>query len=382
MSALLRILGDEGFRLFFPLCALYAALWPLIWVLALGFDLPLARDVPPALWHAHEMIFGAWGAALIGFLTTAVPEWTDTPRLRGRALFGLAGLWALGRAVGLFGWDGAGIIGLLPDALWMGALLLYLAQVSLRARSDALLAFGFWLLLLLAGYLTARLAMRAGDLALAQRALHLSGFAFLGLLGLSLARVTVPVTNLILDPSEATTHFRPHPGRLNLASGLMLVAMLGEAAGLSASVTGFLFCAAGAAFIDRMGEHFIGWPVLRSEILMLGGASATTGAGLLTIGAARLGAPVFESAGLHLALMGGLGLGVMAVMSIAGRIHAGLPLLVPPLARLGGLCLCAATLCRITARYEIAAILWAGGFVLWLIAYWPAMTRLSTGERG
>src|SRR5690606_19998222 len=89
---LTKILGDEGFRLFFPLGALYAALWPFRWVLVFGLDLPLARTTPPALWHAHEMIFGAFGAALIGFITTAVPEWTDTQRPQGKFLYPMAAL--------------------------------------------------------------------------------------------------------------------------------------------------------------------------------------------------------------------------------------------------------------------------------------------------
>ena len=89
----LAVAADEGFRLFFPLAAAYAALFPLVWVLGFGLDLPFARTVPPSLWHAHEMLIGAFGAALIGFLTTAVPEWTDTAPLRGRSLWVLAGLW-------------------------------------------------------------------------------------------------------------------------------------------------------------------------------------------------------------------------------------------------------------------------------------------------
>lgn len=71
MIPLHRVLSDEGFRLFFPLAALHAALWPLLWVALWSFDLPLARDIPPGIWHGYEMIFGAWGAALLGFLTTA-----------------------------------------------------------------------------------------------------------------------------------------------------------------------------------------------------------------------------------------------------------------------------------------------------------------------
>ena len=44
-----RVLSDEGFRLFFPLAALHAALWPLLWVALWSFDLPFARRIPPGI---------------------------------------------------------------------------------------------------------------------------------------------------------------------------------------------------------------------------------------------------------------------------------------------------------------------------------------------
>lgn len=378
------ILAHEGFRLFFPLSALYAALWPVLWVLGFGFDLPLVREVPPTLWHGHEMIIGAYGAALLGFLTTAAAEWTDTEPPRGRALWALAGLWGLGRAVGLLGWDRVGVLGALADLGWMLALLIWLLRLSWQRQSDRLLAFAFWLVLLMAATGATRWGFLTGQLALAETALHLAGFSFLGLLGLALARITVPVTNLVLDPSERSSPFRPHPGRLNLAPGLVLVAMAGEVAGLSPAVSGYLIFAAGAAFMDRVAEGFIGRQVLRSEILMLAGASACAGAGLMMAGAARLGAPWAELTGLHLAFLGGLGLGVYAVFSIAALLHAERPLQMTWPVRLGATLLVAATALRIAPDLGIAlpgplhglsALAWAGAFALWLMAYWPVVSR-------
>ena len=381
------VLADEGFRLFFPLGAAHAALWPALWVLALGFDLPLARTVPPSLWHAHEMLVGAFGAALIGFLTTAAPEWTDTAPLRCRPLWALAALWGAGRVVGCLGWDGAGVLGAAADLAWMAALLGYLLWLSWRRRTDRLLAFAFWLAILLACTGAARLAFLAGDAALAGRAVHLIGLAYLGLLGLALARITTPVTNLVLDPTEATSPFRPHPGRLHLAPGLVLVAMAGEVAVLSPAVSSFLLIAAGAAFMDRVAEGFVGRGALRAEILMLSGASALAGAGLLMAGAARLGAPWSEVTGLHAAFMGGLGLGVYAVFCIAGLLHAGRPLGVPPPARLGVLCLVSSVALRLAPDlgvpppgppHGLASLAWAAAFLLWLAAYWPVVSRLAS----
>ncbi|MFV0515039.1 MAG: NnrS family protein [Jhaorihella sp.] len=381
-------LGYEGFRLFFPLGALHAALWPLLWVLLLQLGLPLAEAVPPSLWHAYEMLVGAFGAALIGFLTTAAPEWTDTAPLRGRPLWFLAGLWGIARLVGLVGWDGIGMIAGAADLAWLVALIAYLARLSWRRRTDILLPFLFWLVILLACAAASRLAFATGDVALAETATHLFGFALLGVLGLALARIAVPVTNVVLDPSERTSPFRPHPGRLNLAPGLVLLAMAGEAAGLSDAVSGFLWIAAGAAFMDRVAEGFIGARILRAEILYLGGSSALAGLGLLMLGAARLGAPWGEYEALHVALMGGLGLGVLAVFSVAGLLHCNRRLPLPLPARIAGALLVASLVPRIgldgltglaflERNLAFAAVLWAAAFLVWLSGYLPYFISAS-----
>lgn len=383
-STLPTVLSDEGFRLFFPLGALYAALWPLIWVFAFSFDLPLARNIPPTLWHAHEMLIGAFGAALIGFLTTAAPEWTDTEPLRGRALWGLAGLWALGRCVGILGSDDLSLLGAVADLAWLCFLLGYLLVLSWRRRTDRLLAFAAWIAALIICLATTHIGFWTGDLALASLALHLAGLSFLGLLGLALGRITVPVTNLVLDPSETTSPFRPHPGRLHLASGLVVIAMLGEIAGLSPAVSGFLLIAAGAAFMDRVAEAFIGQEAFQAEILMLAGSSFFAGCGLMLAGIARLGAPWDALSGLHLAYLGGLGLGVYAVFSIAGKLHTGQSLGQSRLVRCGAICLCLAALLRVAPAFGfdlpgplhgLAAVLWASAFLAWTVDFWPALSR-------
>ncbi len=384
--------GDEGLRLFFPLAAVQAALWPFIWVVVDRLDMPLATDLPPGLWHANEMIFGAFGAALIGFITTAVPEWTDTPRLRGKPLFALAAVWSAARIVGFLGADAMQLVAAIADTAWLLALLLYAGSVSWRKRSANLLGFLVWLAALLALCAATRGAFLADEVLAAQEALWLAGLAFLGLLGVALARITVPVTNLVLDPSERTSPFRPHPGRRNLASGLIAVLIVGEIAGLSDTVLAYLFIAAGAAFLDRTGESFIGRQTFRTEILCLSGSSLMAGAGLLLVGASRLGAPFPDVPALHLALMGGLGLGVLTVFSIAGLLHTGRPLGIPFGGRVALVLLVVAVGTRVLPDlgvvpqlpgppYAIASTIWAASFLLWLKTYWPYLSDLrSPGE--
>lgn len=388
---LVQVLGDEGFRLFFPLAAAHAALWPFLWIVVQGGDLAGARTMPPMVWHMHEMIWGAWGAALIGFLTTAFPEWTDTPVWRGRRLWALAGLWGVARLVGLVGWDALTPVAALADIGWCAALLGYALAVTLRRRTDRLAAFAGWLAAFLAAEIVARWGMVAGDVALADAAIRAGGLVFLGMLGLAISRIAVPVSNLILDPTEATAPFRPHPGRMNLGAGLVAVAVAGQVAGLSPAVTGWLMIAAGAGFADRIADHFIGRAAFRTEIVMLGLAQGQAAAGLIWIGAARLGAPLAEAGGWHLALMGGLGMAVLAVMSIAGLFHAGRTLPVSGRVRLAAALLAAATAARLAPEltgadpglaHAAASVLWAGAFAAWAWHYLPILADpASLGRR-
>jgi uncharacterized protein involved in response to NO len=380
----LESLSREGFRLFFPMAAIHAALWPFLWVIVFNFNLPFASSIPPGIWHVHEMIIGTFGAALIGFITTSVPEWTDTKRLRGNSLLALAALWAGARFFGLFGVTALDALGAVCDILWLGALVAYLVSISIRKRTTRLSAFVFWIGALLVTEVVTRYAFLdiAAHADLAQRAARLAGFVFLGILGVALARVSVPITNLVLDPSEETSPFRPHPGRLNLAPGLVAVLVLAEAFGLSDATAGYLFIAAGAAFMDRIAEAFIGKKIIHAEILALVGSSAFAGLGLILIGLAQLGAPISEYAGLHLAFMGGLGLGVLSIFAIAGLRHTGRALGLVRETRFAMLLLVAATLLRVIPEiwptaflssppYFAVSLVWAAAFLLWLRVYWP-----------
>ena len=72
-----------GFRPFFVLCAAHAVVVQSLWLAALnGWRWP---GMPESVfaWHAHEMLVGFVGAAMAGFLLTAVPSFTGRPPVRG-----------------------------------------------------------------------------------------------------------------------------------------------------------------------------------------------------------------------------------------------------------------------------------------------------------
>ena len=301
----------------------------------------------------------------------------------------LTGAWGVARIAGLLGADLLIWPAALADLIWLGFLPLYLLVVSARKRTDRLLSFAGWALALAGLAIWARLKMVMGETEGAMRALMLAGLLFAGLLGLALARITVPVTNAVLDPTGRSSPFRPHPGRLNLGPGLVALAVLADLAGASVAVTGYLWIGAGAAFMERVAEGFIGRAAFRTEILGLIAAAGFAGAGMIALGAARLGAPWPEVAALHLVVMGGLGLGVLAVLAIAGRFHTGQGLGLSRRTRAAFALVALATLLRVLPEmglmpsppgplHGIAALAWAAGFLLWLWDHWPALRDPAT----
>jgi uncharacterized protein involved in response to NO len=142
-----------GFRPFFLLAGIHAAIAIPLWILALhGIDLPRTA-LPAPVWHAHEMLFGFIAAAMAGFLLTAVPSWTNQRGYAGAPLAALVLLWLAGRVVMTIPlglpplW--AGIV----DLAFLPALALMLLPALLRSGNRRNLVFIGLLALLFASNL-------------------------------------------------------------------------------------------------------------------------------------------------------------------------------------------------------------------------------------
>ncbi len=91
-----------GFRPFFLMAGLWAALAVPLWLAAFTGHLALPTAFEPGIWHAREMLFGFVQAAIAGFLLTAVPNWTGRMPIQGWSLGGLALLFLAGRLAVIF----------------------------------------------------------------------------------------------------------------------------------------------------------------------------------------------------------------------------------------------------------------------------------------
>ncbi|AZQ67598.1 NnrS family protein [Silicimonas algicola] len=88
---------SSGFRPFFLVSILFAAIVIPVWWFVWTGRTSLAGPFTPADWHVHEMVYGYGAAVLAGFLFTAVPNWTGRLPTRGWPLMSLLSLWFAGR---------------------------------------------------------------------------------------------------------------------------------------------------------------------------------------------------------------------------------------------------------------------------------------------
>lgn len=366
-----------GFRPFFLATAASAAVYLPAWLAVLAGWLPVPGFPGGALvWHAHELLLGFGLASVLGFTLTAVPEFTATPAFARHVTAALFALWLLARlAVVCLPLLGPWPLALLQTVLCLSLLILLTPRVwrdPTRRQRDLWAALA--LLLLACSALSLDLALGGwifgSPLAGLRTILHL----MMLLIVLTLARISMRVVNRHLQELGAEADYLARPPRRQIAALLILLHAAAVLAGLQGAA-GWLGVGAGAACLGLLSD----WPhtrvLWRRWVALLYALPWLLGIGYLLDGAARLGAPLPASAGLHLLAAGALGFAVFAVLCIAGRTHAGLALDERRWLPGAGLALLAAALLRALAGagglpagplWWTAGLLWTLGYALWL----------------
>lgn len=124
-----------GFRPFFAGAALFAVISMLIWmgIYLLGWQWT-PDGLAPAIWHAHEMIYGYALAVIAGFLLTAVRNWTGVQTLNGTPLLLLFLIWIAGRVLVLAGNNVPLLLTAFTDSLFIVLLIIAVSIPVVKVR--------------------------------------------------------------------------------------------------------------------------------------------------------------------------------------------------------------------------------------------------------
>lgn len=370
-----------GFRPFFLFTAAWGVLALAAWLAALGGALDLPTVAGGALaWHAHEMVLGFGGAALLGFLLTALPEFTASAAVPRRQVALLVALWLAARAGFLLGGAPGQWLAAVAECALLGGALAMAAPRLWRDPARRHLAFLWGLAALLACTVGYHAAALGGGQPLAW--LNAAVGVMMVFIVLALSRISMRVVNGALEErGETTVEYLARPPRRNLAMFCIALYTVVELLAPLAPVSGWIALAAAAALFNLTNDWHLGRVLFSRWVFMLYLVYWLMAAGYLLLGLALLGVPLSPSAGRHLLMAGGMGLSIFVVMNIAGRIHAGVPLergLRVPLA--AGLIVGAALL---RAGYGFAPLLllgaagglWIAAFAWQFAAAWPVLSR-------
>jgi uncharacterized protein involved in response to NO len=375
----------HGFRPFFLMAGIVAPMGVALWALALaGLPIP-DGPLPMMRWHAHELLAGFVGAAMIGFLMTAIPNWTGRRGYSGPPLVVIAGLFLAARLVLLPG-SPVPIAIAAPLALVpLPATMLLVLPALVRAKSARLfgppvLVLGFWsgqLMMLAdaAGWWTTP-GWATGQMLMANMALVL-----VGLIG---GRIVPSFTLNALRKAGRPAEPAPLPGVDRAAVVSLVAVVLVDLAMPGGTAAGVVAAAAAGLVALRLsrwhGLRTLRWPLL--WVLHLGYLLVALALALKAV--ALLGGMQWAAAWLHMQVAGALAIMILAVMTRATLGHTGQDLVASPMTTAAYGALLAAALLRVfggaaladpLTGYIGAAVLWVLAFALFLAAYAPLLVR-------
>jgi uncharacterized protein involved in response to NO len=378
-------LFSYGFRPFFLFGALFAALAVLAWLPAYFGEWTLPTAIAERDWHVHEMIYGYGSATIVGFLLTAIPNWTGRLPLSGRPLIALTALWLAGR----FAMALSRFIGAVPAAaldLSFLAVVIGLVVRELRGggqshnRKVAVALAVFWL----------------GDLTFHIEAIAFGAADYGIRIGLAAILLLVMLIGGRIVPSFTRNWLaRMNPGPLpsppdrwdvaaTVVAGLALAAWI---VAPQAPPVGVALAAAGVAQAARLAR-WRGWRAWRDRLVLVlhvAYAFIPVGFFLTALSAFRL-API--SAGEHAWAIGVIGGMTMVVMSRASLGHTGRPLVASAAVQAVYALILVAAIARVGAALStdwwfvglhVAAFAWAAAFLGFALLYWRVLVGPPKG---
>lgn len=372
-----------GFRPFFLGAATHAVLMLPVWVAHLFGVVPLRL---PLSWHAHEMIFGFFGAVIAGFLLTAISNWTGRTTTRGPWLLLLFACWFVARAAGVLPVSGGTLVALAADsAFWIG-LSVACTRPLVEARSQRNYVF----IPLLAALGISCGFSYADRLGLDWVAASRLRIAALDVVVLFVAVFAGRVIPSFTRGALADVDIVSAPAMDRLAVGAILGLTLTQYIADWGTVHGVLACAAGALLLAR-ARRWGAMRTFRTPLLWV----LHLGHGLLSVGLILRGVATWTllpaGAMLHSITVAGIAMVVLGMMARVSLGHTGRLIAASRGMTVGFLALLASGVIRVvgvlvlvehlTTVYAVAGVLWCAAFLAFLADHGAALTQSRIDRR-
>jgi len=377
-SAILQL----AFRPFFLLGAIFSCLSLGLWSAWMAGQLKLAVYGNPVWWHLHEMLFGFVAAIIVGFLLTAVQNWTGERGVSGRALAGLTLLWLLGRVVLLFPtllsppWIALIDIAFLPVAA------LTLALPIIRVRQWRNILFVPILLAMSLANVALHWAAQSHSMDLQVRA----GNAMVMLVTLLIVIMGGRVIPMFTANGTGTVKVLPVAALEKASLCVMALALLAcfEPAGVPRELLALCFMLASMVQTVRVAR-WRSWVTVKTPLVWsLHLSYWCIPLGLSLYALSFVTTAVSQSQAIHALTVGGIGLMILAMISRVSLGHTGRPLMVGKALTLAFGLMFGAFAVRVFGVYWLesytqmivtAAVLWLVAYGVFIVLYLPILGR-------
>jgi len=370
-----------AFRPLFFLGAAFSCLSMVLWLLFLHGYLQPPSYTTPFLWHGHEMLFGFVTAIVVGFLLTAVQNWTGIKGLNGKPLLLLISVWLAARLsmsvdipVPFIEWI---------DILFLPLAAFLLARPIIAIKQTRNLMFIPVLVLMSLANIVFHYGVYLSDLLLSQQALQAMLWLTVLLITLLGGRVIPFFTANGTQKPRAID--RPWLEIVVIASTIMVAGVqgLGLSNHLSASSNSALLIIA-AVFQGWRFCRWRFWTTGRVPLLWsLHAAYAFIPLGMVLIAASYWLDDLTLSTARHSILVGAIGAMILSMMARVSLGHTGRALNPHKIMSLAFLLIIVAGLLRSLGVWlaseidllSLAAIGWILAYLIFALAYWPVLSR-------
>ena len=387
------VLFALAFRPLFLSAAIFSLITMLWW--SFFWFKPFAWDVygGPFWWHGHEMIFGFAAAVVVGFLLTAVQNWTGVRSLHGWPLASLLGLWLSGRVLIAVDFGLSAALVALVDCGFLVAAAMAMAYPVLAVKQWRNIVFAPMLLILALLNAYSHWSVLNDQPLHARYALH----AAILLITVVMTIIGGRVIPMFSANGTGTSKVMPIPvlDSVSLLS-VVLVAMLVIAPIFTPLAIPELIASTiyGLAFVSN-SWRFLRWrfwvcwqqPLLWSLHL----AYAFIPLGLLGLFLHSIGLWTNLSSAMHCFSAGAIGSLILSMMARVSLGHTGRALQVPPVLSAAFICILAAALVRVLVpiynpawlQYTVlvAGGLWAAAYAIFVVYYTPILCKPRIDSR-